>query len=78
MMKSGQVARRGGRQALELLVVEMAGDAEAVVELFDRQPGQEEAREDEGPDTAPRPQREPCEARASDGGAPPVFRPSAR
>jgi len=51
--------------------VEMAGDAEAVVALLDDEARQKEAGDHEGAGTAPGPQREPPDERASDGGTPP-------
>jgi hypothetical protein len=71
MVEPGEVAGRSRREALELLFMEVAGDAEAVVALLDDETRQKEAREHEGADTAPCPQREPPDEWASDGGTPP-------
>ena len=65
-MKPGEVRRRGGGEAVEFLVVKMAGDAEAVVALFRREAGEEQGRADQGSgETAP-PQREASKERAAD------------
>jgi len=71
MVEPGEVAGRSCREALELLFVEVAGDAEAVVALLDDEARQKEAGDHEGAGTAPGPQREPPDERASDGGTPP-------
>ena len=58
LVESGEIGWLGRHQALELLVVEMAGDAEAVVALLGGEPGEEKEGKEGSADEARKPQRQ--------------------
>src|SRR5437667_9358479 len=57
-MEPREVGGRPRPEAGELRLVEVAGDAEAVVALLGREPGEEEGRDESGPSERSGPERE--------------------
>src|SRR2546425_12608590 len=77
-MEPGEIFWRQDEQAHELLVVQMARDAEAVVALLGAEPDEEERTDKQGPRPARCVERDaPSESAGDDGGLP-SFPPSGR
>jgi len=68
MVKPREIGGGRGEEPCELLVVEVAGHAEAVVALLGGEPDEEERAQQEGPRRARRPEGEAPSERAGDGG----------
>jgi hypothetical protein len=66
LVEAGEIGGPSGVEAAELLLVEMAGDAEAVIPLLGRQGQGEDPGQEESSGQAGRPQAEPAAARAGD------------
>src|SRR2546427_6902 len=78
VMEPGEIFWRQDEQAHELLVVQMARDAEAVVALLGAEPDEEERTDKQGPRPARCVERDaPSESAGDDGGLP-SFPPSGR
>ena len=68
VMVAGQVGRRAGDETFVFPVVQMAGDAETIITLLRRQPGQEECAQPDATDGGHRDgQPQSADGRAGDG-----------
>ncbi|PYM41936.1 MAG: hypothetical protein DME12_09430 [Candidatus Rokuibacteriota bacterium] len=73
MMEPGEICWRHGEQAHELLVVQMARDAETVVALLSAEPDEKERADKQDPRPARCEEREAPSERAGDDGGLPSF-----
>jgi hypothetical protein len=64
-MQSGQVGGDGAGEAVELLVMKVAGDTKTIVALLRREAGEEQGRADESSGETARRQRDASDERAA-------------